>query len=473
MKIMNGIIPLVMVVVIFPVAHAGIIHVPAEQATIQEGISAASIGDTVLVAEGQYFENINFRGKNITVASMYIMDSDTAHIRNTIIDGSNPSNPDTASCVIISSGEDSTALLQGFTLTGGTGTKWRDIHNSYLYREGGGILIELSSPTIKNNLIVDNEAVNRSGVSSAGGGGIRIGDGNPIIESNVLISNHGHYGAGIVLNYATGTIRNNIIWRNGGGADYGGGGIWAFAVGPSTIDNNTIVQNSSSSTGGGIVVWATSIIARNNILWGNIADSGGPQIYLNSGGLAEISYSDIDGGWTGEGNIDGQPLFTPKGFYLTTDSPCIDAGNPDQSFYDPPNPSQPDSALWPSMGLLRNDMGAYGGAHRAIHPYFEDYVSVDESDPQNSLPGSCSLFQNYPNPFNNSTIIQFQLEKASIVKLEVYNLRGEKVATLVNCNMDKGIHQVAWESSNYASGIYFYELSDNITTLVRRMTMMK
>ncbi|MCB0316007.1 MAG: hypothetical protein KDH84_22600, partial [Calditrichaeota bacterium] len=70
--------------------RADIIHIPGDQPTIQAGISAASDGDTVLVAEGIYIENINYLGKAITVASHFLMDGDTSHISATVIDGSQP-----------------------------------------------------------------------------------------------------------------------------------------------------------------------------------------------------------------------------------------------------------------------------------------------------------------------------------------------------------------------------------------------
>ena len=125
-----------------------IINVPQDQSSIQSAIDVASDHDTILVASGEYFENINFKGKNIVVCSYYALTSDPNDITSTIINGGEPLHPDTASCVLIVSGEDSTSVLQGFTITGGKGTKWEDEHGpNHWYTEGGGVLIQYSSPT--------------------------------------------------------------------------------------------------------------------------------------------------------------------------------------------------------------------------------------------------------------------------------------------------------------------------------------
>ena len=100
-----------------------IINVPADQPTIQSAINASVDGDTVLVADGTYFENINFKSKAITVASHFLIDGDETHIDSTIINGSQPSHPDSGSVVFIEDSKDSNSVLCGFTITGGTGTK--------------------------------------------------------------------------------------------------------------------------------------------------------------------------------------------------------------------------------------------------------------------------------------------------------------------------------------------------------------
>jgi hypothetical protein len=346
--------------------QAEVINVPGDLPTIQAGINAAVDGDTVLVEPGTYTENINFLGKGIVVGSRYILERDPGYIETTVIDGGNPADPDTASCVLIISGEDSTAVLEGFTLTNGTGTVWTDEHGAGDYTEGGGLLIQAAAPTIKHNIFINNEAVRRPpGVISAGGGAIRCG-GNPRILNNIFYANEGRYGGGIVLNYSGAVIKNNLIAHNTGGQDFGGSGLWILenSIAPKIIENNTIVENTSSLNGGGVLVWATSITLSNNIIWGNTAPQG-PQIHLRQGATVAVRYCDVEGGWSGEGNIDLPPSFM-ENYLLTSVSPCIDAGDTSAVYNDPEDPFQPGQARWPAQGSLRSDIGAYGGRGAAL-----------------------------------------------------------------------------------------------------------
>jgi L-ascorbate metabolism protein UlaG (beta-lactamase superfamily) len=356
-------------------ATATIIRVPADRTTVQGGVDAASNGDTVVVYPGTYVENVIFRGKRIVLTSRFYENGDFNFVRTTIIDGSRPARADSASCVLMINGEDSAAVLQGFTLTGGKGTAWTDEHGAGIYREGGGILIAASSPTVRFNLIAGNEIVNTNGVTSTGGGGIRAGDGNPRILNNVIVSNAARYGAGIVLNYTGATVKNNIVYGNAGGQDYGGGAIWMNHDGPAgkIIENNTIVFNPAG--GGGIYTWAGSSDVRNSIVWGNTSSSA-PQIGIRTGGSA-VTYCDIQGGWTGAGNINSDPQFDDSSFVLKTESPCVDGGDTAAAFTDPPDPSDGSLAAYPSRGSRRNDMGAYGGNGRQnFFPFAEAVLSL-------------------------------------------------------------------------------------------------
>ena len=122
--------------------------------------------------------------------------------------------------------------------------------------------------------------------------------------------------------------------------------------------------------GGAMFVWMGTVTARNNIIWGNTQTSGGP-IALVGGGTANVTYCNVEGGFTGEGNIDNNPEFSDSNFFLEQNSPCIDAGNPDPPYSDIEDPANPGFAKWPSQGELRNDMGAYGGPGTELLPDFE------------------------------------------------------------------------------------------------------
>ena len=299
---------------------ATIINVPGDQPTIQEGINVAVDSDTVLVQPDTYFENINYNGKNITVASLFLTTQDTTYISQTTIDGDS-----SGSVVTFTNGEDSTAVLCGFTITNGSVTN------------GGGIYCyDYSSPRIENIIITGNSAANS-------GGGI------------------------LCYAYSSPSLQNVAISSNS--ASNSGGGIFCFSYSSPSLQNVTISGNSAANSGGGISCWNNSAPSFNNVtISGNSADDGGgiyctnnsspvlinsilwndsPQeIYISSGSVT-ATYSDIQGGWTGTGNIDDNPLFVDPAngdYHLDDNSPCIDAG-------DPTSPLDPDDTI--------ADMGAY------------------------------------------------------------------------------------------------------------------
>jgi hypothetical protein len=82
-------------------------------------------------------------------------------------------------------------------------------------------------------------------------------------------------------------------------------------------------------------------------------------------------------------------------------------------------------------------------------------VSVEDAN----IPTKFQVFQNYPNPFNPSTIIRFTLPQQSLVKLEVYDILGQRVKELINTELTAGTHEVLFNASTLASGVYFYMLN--------------
>jgi predicted outer membrane repeat protein len=195
--------------------RAQIIHVPADQPTIQAGIGAADEGDTVLVDPGTYVENINFNGKCITVASHYLTTQDGDYISQTIIDGN-----EAGSVVVFENGEDTTTLLCGFMLT-----------NGYALA-GGGIFCNQSSPKIENAIICDN--------SSTGSYSWMFGGGGICCASCPIVS-----------------LKNLKITRNY--AKLKGGGIFCYNYTFLILENVTVSYNVAGDRGGGICSYASCL----------------------------------------------------------------------------------------------------------------------------------------------------------------------------------------------------------------------
>ncbi len=99
---------------------------------------------------------------------------------------------------------------------------------------------------------------------------------------------------------------------------------------------------------------------------------------------------------------------------------------------------------------------------------FSDEVNVEVT-----APAQFELSQNYPNPFNPSTTINFSIPQSSVVTLKVFNTLGQEVKTLINQNMESGIHSFSFDASELNSGIYFYKLDAGSYSEVRKMTLIK
>ena len=98
---------------------------------------------------------------------------------------------------------------------------------------------------------------------------------------------------------------------------------------------------------------------------------------------------------------------------------------------------------------------------------------VNESDMMEELPSAVSLHQNYPNPFNPTTLITYELPTGSNVLLEVYDLTGRRVATLVNEEISAGTHNVNFNASSLSSGVYLYRLIAGNQVFSRKLTVIK
>lgn len=373
---------------------------------------------------------------------------------------------------------------------------------------GGGICCYES-----NSLITDNSF---NGNTAGVGGAVYISDSDPTIQNNLIIGNSANSNGGAIACefWASPTINNNFIFNNH--SDLSGGGVLCYNFSDTEISNNQIIGNSAGTHGGGISCWLNTFpTIENNIICENVATlyGGGVFCYLSDPAITNctigfnnaeivgggvfcdgsyptiansvlwgnapqqyyqyvnqpISYCDILGGWTGEGNIDADPLFETgplSDYHLSATSPCIDAGNPDAQYNDPEDPQNPGYALWPALGTIRNDMGAYGGGGAL------GWVGVTDNV-ERPLPGDFSLEQNYPNPFNPVTTIQYSLPVPGYVSLKVLDVQGRLVDTLIEGWRWAGRHEATLDGSAMASGLYFYVLQAGQFHAVKKMVLLK
>ncbi len=326
--------------------------VPQEYPGIQAAIMDAQDGDVVVVSPDEYYETINFGGRNIVVTS--IDPNDPEIVEETAIIGD-----EEGSTVIFENGETRAAVLRGFTITGGYGTPVPEIFGNEIYW-GAGIFIKESSPTIMQCVVADNHGplVFESGNEQIGyGGAIATVMSDALITNNILRDNSCYAGAGIMTYMGDPLIRNNLIHSN---SAFVAGGVVLFG---GRLLNNTIVANnvdlgiqygelgfagniytegdsefSPSRIAGNIIALATSgggmyhnglaneDIAYNNV-WGNT-----PGNYLSQQpGMGDVVYDGPSSRTGISGNISVDPIFEAahvRDYRIREGSPCISAGDP-------------------------------------------------------------------------------------------------------------------------------------------------
>jgi hypothetical protein len=108
--------------------------------------------------------------------------------------------------------------------------------------------------------------------------------------------------------------------------------------------------------------------------------------------------------------------------------------------------------------------------------FWEDSSDIIVSDIEgfsNVIPGTFGLNQNYPNPFNPTTFINYELPITNDVELSIYNLIGQKIVTLVKESQRAGYHQVEWDASGFASGVYYYRIEAGEFVDVKKMILIR
>jgi len=384
MQIPSVLVSILLSTLVLPHLPAQLIVPSASYPTIQSAIDAATPSATIQVLPGVYTENLDTKGKALTLTSV-------SSPADTIVDGGA-----TAPVLKIVTGEGRSTVVKGLTFRNGVNSSTLPTNG------GGGISLIGSSPTILGCRIVGNRC---SGYGAGIGGATGTAVCSPLIEDCLFLDNVASgaayaSGAGIALGSGTAAkinlpevrrceFRNNVATQRGGGLylNYytnalvedclftgnqtiaagtnleGGGAIYTSLLSNATFRNNVVVGNSSAGNGGGVKffnVAASSFV--NNTIVGNIGGSvagfanagvGGTQVVatfvnciLYDNGPTEISmtgmgatsippsanvtYSDVAGGYAGTGNISTPPLLANAAsgnVRLLVGSPCIDTGD--------------------------------------------------------------------------------------------------------------------------------------------------
>lgn len=525
---LNNIIQLLLFLSVATVGATTIV-IPTQQPNIQAGIDIAANGDTVLVLPGTYSgdgnRDIDFLGKELVVRS-------EKGATSTVIDcGGSSTSPHRG--FRFHSGENSKALLEGFTIRGGfapadgpdstavgggilfdSGSSPTImncvIENNYAEIAGGGVFcLALSNPTFLGCRFDSNQADNDFFAPVATfGGAIRSYFSCPVFIACTLSNNVAAIGGAISCRESYVSLIDCVIKQNTAIVLAGfetvsrghGGGVHLYKS-QLTVDGCVFSGNRAQHLngltyeggwGGAIICASSSLIISNSTFYGNVAESfdsiapgrGGGIFLIESSLKAEntiiafssdgeavycidtisssmLSCCDIFGNAGGDwvsciagqngqaGNFSADPLFcdaTAADFSLKNISQCAPANSP--------------------CGEL---VGAFDANCVSTH------ISPETTA---SLPEEYNLKQNYPNPFNPETRIEFSLPKSSFVKLDIYNILGERITTLVSEQLSAGHWSTTWDGthsngSKVASGIYFYRIETDSFVKSKKMLLLK
>ncbi len=478
-------------------AHAAIINIPEEQPTIQAGIDIAAESDTVLVAPGTYFENLDLREKSITLASHYLTTADTTYIHETVIDaqkngkmGINIQNEEVGHEVSIAG---LTVQNATFKLTIGEGYGIR-CKNTKAHFEW--LVIQKNSPTgfscSMSDIVIDNTLISNNRLYSYGKAfsahtcnvtmtntcvinnsvdyGINFQNCDSVLCDNILVKNNSDIG--ILCTASNATIKNSVIADNG---------EHDLSAGSNDITIiNSVIYSQKEYYERNIICSDCTVRFINSIIWDNTKDeqiSVPWELPSNPKATLIFSNSIIKGGLDGivayypssemkadiftEGELyEFDPLFIdPENgdFHLQENSPAIDTGT---AYFE-----------WDGEIILDLQPEEYYGAAPDIGAYeYDPTVSVETSE---LFPQTAHLLNPSPNPFNPSTTISFTLSEPSVIVLSIYNINGQHVTDLASGQFAAGVHSAVWNAEGMASGVYFCVLDTGGAVEAKRLLLLR
>jgi len=525
---MKKIIFLICGLVIAAAAQSEIISIPFDYSTIQYGINAANPGDTVLVEPGYYVENIDFSGKNITVASLFLITQDTAYISETVIDGSQA-----GSVVVFGSRETNSAVLCGFTITNGhayhaggiymcnaspTLHHLRITENSASY-SGGGLCCGYSQPVIKDVVLYENYALYSGGgayfyysspqmsriiVSNCWsddcGGGVYTENSTCEFYNLSVINNFSIKGGGISfknsdVNLVNARISDNNAEILGGGiklensnchlintliagnySEMAAGGIFCLGSNP-VLTNVTLADNASFECGGGIYCNDAEVVCNNTILWGNQPDEVYFELATNADQIT-FAYCNVENGeediitnnngmviWL-DGNMMDDPQFTGTG----KNPYSLSNGSPcvDAGTPDVTGLYLPETDLAGNHRIWDGDEN--GSAIIDIGPYEYGASVVGVIKPDITLNRE---FRIYPNPAVSMVTFEFENSGTYEVLVEITDQEGKRIALLSNGKQTTGVTRISWDAGGLTPGIYYCRIINGNSYITEKLMVIK
>ncbi len=472
-------------------------------AGVQRAVDIAADNDTVIIRQGIYRGSVKIKEKSLAIASTYILDNDSSATDNTVL----LADTSVYSPVITVVGADSVAIL-GLSLKEGSGRLfysnytyggaiYSENSNCYLERVkiennhaefcGGGIYalastLHLHDVQLKNNYAYFGGALGFSGSilraayttirnnSASSGGGVYAEDFSrlimlysdisantaersysPVLGKSLSIS---EYGGGIYVKNTDLRIQNCLLSEN---HSENTGAVLASRYGNTEILQSTIADNSCEEDSSGVFYLVSQyapLSLVNSIMW----NPGEIQITCETSDI-NVSHTDLMGGTAGiilnDDNSaisashvsENDPLFE-SGYALSPSSPCRESGTTlyTQGGYYLINYSVSDfSGTAPDLGYL--------GAYPEIL-FNKEAVSTAVWD----YPHKGKLLNAYPNPFNPETNLAFILHEPGNVVLNIYNIRGRKVKTLIDGFFPAGQHNILFNARGLSAGVYLSRL---------------
>lgn len=248
--------------------------------------------------------------------------------------------------------------------------------------------------------------------------------------------------------------------------------------------------------------WLDSHADYNMVMWswcGGCSDNSeaGINIYLDAMNQLELDYPEVvfiymtghlDGGGP-DGNLYARNnqirAYCMANDKILFDFADIESYDPEGNYY----PNEGDGCAWcytwcdnPDNNCADDCTCAHshcfncylkGKAFWWMMARLEGWSSSQRIDMDNSIPDEYNIKQNYPNPFNSSTIIKYNLPVGSYVSIDIFNLLGRKITSLIDKEQPAGRYSIIWQADNFSSGIYFYRIKVGELVDIKKMTLIK